>query len=302
MKKALAFLVIAVHVGMGGLAQAAEPLVDAPWVKANLGKPGIVFLDVRDKRSYQNAHIPGAVHTDYGRWRTKRNGVSGVLPETKHLSALIGGAGIGNADHVVIAPGGYSAGEMAVATRIYWTFKVLGHERLSILNGGMTAYYEDRNNPLERGAGNPTAKTYEASLRQELLATRDDVRKALDGGNLIDNRSAGQFMGVNRSGSVKRPGTLPGAKNLPLTWLTVNDKGFIRGADEARALHKQAGIPIDGEAITFCNTGHKSSLGWFVLYEILGNKKARMYDASMAEWALDDANSMETRISLPTAR
>src|SRR3990167_2499924 len=105
MKKRLIFVVMAMVVSLAGVADAAtdtvEPLVNAEWVNDNPGKPGVVFLDIRDEASYLNGHLPGAVHTDYDEpyWRVVKNGVPGMLPDAAHLASLIGGLGIGNEDH-----------------------------------------------------------------------------------------------------------------------------------------------------------------------------------------------------------
>ena len=274
---------------------AAEPLVDPGWVKAHLGAPGVVFLDARGGRAYRAGHIPGAVHADYDQgWRTTKAGVPGMLPPTAYLEAKIGGLGIGNADHVVIAAGGYSAPELAIATRIYWTFKVLGHDAVSILDGGMGAYFADKGNRVEKTTAAPGAKTFKANLRHELIATAADV-KALGQGGLIDSRSQGQFDGIIQSPAAARPGTIPGAGNLPITALTVNNGGVFRGIEAIRDLYKMAGVPTGGETINFCNTGHLASLGWFVSHQLLGNDKARMYDGSMAEWTRNPANPVEAK-------
>lgn len=286
-----------------GAAGAAGPLVDAAWVKANIATDNVVFLDLRgNPRAFQAAHIPGARWTSYGRhgWRAKINNVPGMLPPTAKLEALIGRLGIGNEDHVVLAPAGWDATNMGIATRIYWTFKVLGHDQVSILDGGMNAYLADKGNPLEKGMTTPQPKTFKARFRPQLLATAEDVKKAISGKNitLIDHRPSGQFMGVNKSGSVKRLGTLPGAKNVPAMWATVNDGGVFRSKEALVKLYKSIGLPIEGETINFCNTGHWASVGWFITHELLGNKKAKMYDGSMAEWSMTGSNPMDRRINL----
>lgn len=299
MKTTLTLAVMIIIISLAGTADAAEPLVNAEWVNANAGKSGIVFLDVRDESAYLNGHLPGAVHTNYGApyWTVVKNGVPGMLPDAGHLAALIGGLGIGNEDHVVLAPAGFSAGEMSTATRIYWTFKTAGHDQISILDGGMAAYFKKQQHPLAKGETKPTSKTFKVTFRPEFLAVIEDVKKARNGGNLVDSRSAGQFSGVIQSPSVKRPGTIPGAKNLPIMSLTENNGGIFLGADKAAALHREAGIATTGPVITFCNTGHMASLGWFVLHELLGNREARLYDGSMAEWTQDDANPVQTEFT-----
>ncbi|HEC14211.1 MAG TPA: sulfurtransferase, partial [Rhodospirillales bacterium] len=122
----------------------------------------------------------------------------------------------------------------------------------------------------------------------ELLATTKDVENAIKTGTtLIDSRSNDQFLGITKSGSIKRAGTLPGAKNVPGVWLTVNDGGVFRDTESLRRLYKLAGVKTDGPTIMFCNTGHWASIGWFVNSELLGNKETKLYDGSLAEWTLD---------------
>ncbi len=83
--------------------------------------------------------------------------------------------GIGNEDHVVLAPAGWDATNMGIATRIYWTFKVLGHDQVSILDGGMNAYLADKKNPLQKGMTTPQSKTFKARFRPQLLATAEEI-------------------------------------------------------------------------------------------------------------------------------
>jgi len=297
------FALFALVVIAAGPSFAATPLVNAQWVKDNIAKPGVVFLDVRGSvGAFRAGHIPGAVFTSYGRdkWRVKRDGVSSMLPPVPDLEKLLSSLGIGNDNHVVLLPGGYSSGEMGVATRIYWTFKVLGHDAVSILDGGMLAYMADKKNPLEKIYAPPEPKTFKANFRPEFLATAKEIKRALAAKDtaLLDSRPNDQYLGVNKSGSVKRPGTLRGAVNLPGRWTTVDDGGTFRSTKTLRRLYAAAGAPTDGPAITFCNTGHWASLGWFVNSELLGNKKTKMYDGSLADWSRNDANPMEQKFKL----
>lgn len=296
--------VVFIFTGSPSDTRAATPLVDAAWVKANAGKPGIVFLDTRSRSSFMAGHIAGSVSTDYSRdgWRIEVKGVPGMLPDPARLARLIGSLGIGNDSHVVILPGGYSAGEMGVATRIYWTFKVAGHDAVSILDGGMATYLSDRKAPLVKGLTRPEVRSFAINMRPELLATADDVSRMIaagSAGTLIDSRPNDQFLGVNKSSKVKRPGTLPGAVNLPGQWTTVDDGGAFRSRDALNTLYAAAGAATKGDTITFCNTGHWASLGWFVNSELLGNKKTKLYDGSLADWSRRPAAPIEAKIKLP---
>jgi thiosulfate/3-mercaptopyruvate sulfurtransferase len=284
-------------------ASAADPLVDVAWLKANLGKPGIVVLDVQTPTDFLRGHIPGAVNTDFAKsgWREERaDKVPDMLPEKfDKLAAHIGGLGIDNATHVVLVPPGRDYGDMGWGTRIYWTFKVLGHDKVSILNGGMNAWAKDKANPVEAGAAKPSAKTFNVSLRKEMLAGVEDV-KAARAKNvlLVDSRPEDQYMGINRNPKASMNGTLEGAKNLPTGWTTENGGGQFRTKAQIEQLYKVANVPTSGDQINFCNTGHLASIGWFVSSELMGNKKARLYDGSMVEWTLIKAGPVDQKVKL----
>ena len=291
-------------------AQAAEgvnPLVDTNWVKDHSCQPGVVVLDIRNrvdggsKADYLQAHIPCAVYTDYSKdgWRVKINDVRGKLPPAEQLAKLIGGLGIDNNTHVVIAHAGISASDMGSATRIYWTFKVAGHDKVSILDGGFAAYAADKQNPLEKGEVKPEPKDFAVNLRQDMLVGVEDVKAALEQGvTLVDMRDPDQFLGINKSGSVKRHGTLPGAINLPNAWLTENNGGTFRKPETLQQLYEYAQLSSGGEQIYFCNTGHLATIGWFANSELLGNENAKMFDGSMAEWSRAEDAPMDAKIQV----
>lgn len=281
----------------------AEPLVNADWAVSNAGKPGIVFVDFRPAADYLRGHIPGAVNSNYGKdgWREDRaDKVPDMLPvDVGPLSAMIGRLGIDNQTHVVLVPPGLSSTDMGMGTRVYWTFKVLGHDKVSILDGGMAAYTADKKNPLQAGAAKPAPKTFKANLRKEMIATMDDVRKAQAAGTvLVDNRPEDQYAGVNRNPKAAESGTIAGARNLPNTWATVNGGGQFRKPSQLEQLYQAGGIPTGGKQINFCNTGHWASVGWFVSSELMGNKKARLYDGSMVEWTMLKGGPVEQKVKL----
>lgn len=277
---------------------AAEPLVDASWAVSHIGDENIRFLDIRrdGAKEFAAAHIPGAVFSDYFRagWRvTGADGTPGMLPPVADLETLVGGLGIANASHVVIVARGLSAIEMASAARVFWTFKVLGHDAVSILDGGMTAYMARPAPPLESGLARSETRLFKASFRPALIASKAEVIAAQEsGGLLLDLRPKSQFSGARGPRFVRRKGTIAGARNLPLNRLTEG------GAFKTEAALAELFSAVDaakGEPITcFCNTGHMASLGWFVAHELLGNEAARLYDGSMAEWSADPARDVVT--------
>lgn len=297
-----------------GISHAAEPLVSVDWLKENLAKSGMVLLEVagRSKEDFAAGHIPGSVYTDYtknGVWREdNQQGVAGMMPAADKLAQTIGDLGIDNDTYVVLVPQGASAADMGAATRVYWTLKVLGHDEISILDGGLVAWTKKVDkvskkpiNPMASGLTAPTPKTFEAQLREDLLASREEIQKAIGGAGdepLVDNRSNDYFIGLNKSSKATKGGTLPRAVSLPYSWLTKDGGGTFRTRDELGQLYRIAGVPTSGEQINFCNTGHLASVGWFTSSEILGNKEAKLYDGSMADWTKDTSAPVEQQIQL----
>lgn len=275
-------------------AQSAEPLVGTAWLRQHLQDKNLVVLDVfvgDHKKAFAADHIPGAVYTDFSAdgWRTTANGVKGLLPPIKEAEKVIGKFGIDNDTHVVVVPGGRDKADFNASARVYWTLKVLGHDKVSILDGGDKAWFADAVNPTATGMTVATPKTFVARFRPEYLATRDEVKAALTAHDttLIDARPPAQYEGKVKSSSVRTAGTLPGAVNVPAEQLSVKDG--TRPVDRAtiQSLLDKAGVKTSGKQIAFCNTGHLGSGTWFVLREVMGHKQARLYDGSMADWTSD---------------
>jgi thiosulfate/3-mercaptopyruvate sulfurtransferase len=273
-----------------------RPLVDAAWLNENLD--AVVVLDIRGPQAnpgYQTGHIPGSVNSPYGQdpWRVTRDGVPGMSPPVMDLEPMLGRLGISNLDHVVIVTLGESAAEFGSATRVYWQLKVLGHERLSILNGGYRAW-QTAGYSVEREMRQPEPATYRADYQPQLVAGAEQVLAAIESGTpLIDARDRRYYLGERKIRVAARYGTIAGARNVPTESYTVDGGGVFIDSATAAALWSEAGVPTEGEQITFCNTGHLASLAWFTAYELLGNKQARLYDGSIAEWSANPALPME---------
>ncbi|WP_027135415.1 sulfurtransferase [Geminicoccus roseus] len=302
MSRRVTLLASAILLSSSALASAAEPLVDAAWLQEHLDQPGLVVLDIRNveegssEELFAQGHIPGAVHSDYAKagWRTTVNGVPGMLPPTQDLEQLIGSLGIGNDTHVVLVPHGKTSSDFGAATRVFWTFDVLGHDEVSILEGGYAAWSAG-GNPVETGTGTaPGPVAFKAEFRPELVASLDEVKQAqANGVPLVDARPKGQYTGEVTPENVGIAGTIPGAVSLPHDVLVENGADVL-DTPELDALLAGLNLPEDGEKIAFCNTGHWASVGWFVLNKVGQDPQVKMYDGSMVEWA--KINGEETEI------
>ena len=274
-------------------AEGVTPLVSTAWLKQNLSDPDVFVLDIRSAidgggtEEFQKAHIPGAIHSDYDKagWRVTRGGVPFMLPTVAELEKLIGELGIDEDTHVVVVPAGVHFTDFGSAARTYWTLKVAGVAKVSILDGGFAAWAAE-NNAVEGGTSTPSPKIFSATLNKALLAEAGEVASFAQSGGatLIDSRPATFFAGKQKAPAAKAYGHIPGAVNLDSA--TFYDERTNRLKPRAELAAIAATLP-DGPAVAYCNTGHWASTDWFVLSELIGRKDVRLYYGSMVEWTSD---------------
>lgn len=271
----------------------AQPLVDAQWLIDNGADENVVVLDIRaDVENTDLGNLPylaNGVVAPYNTagWRTEIEGVPGKIPPVDDIAGLIGGLGIDNDDHVVIVPWGTNSTEIGSATRVYWTFKYLGHDDVSILDGGWRQYDAVGGERVAEPV-TPEAANFEVALQEDLLATTDEVLEALQKGTtLVDGRPREQYLGQTKSPVVASLGTIPSAINIPHSEFYSSEYARFAQPETVEALVAAVGLASNEANISFCNTGHWASVAWFGLSEILGNKQSAMYDGSMSEWTQD---------------
>jgi thiosulfate/3-mercaptopyruvate sulfurtransferase len=300
---AIALLLAAPLTGAGEAR--VPPLVDAAWLAKRLADPDLVVLDIRnpfggaDRDTFEIGHVPGAVYSNFltDDWHDRRSRAPATLPPVEQLEALLGRLGIGNDSLVVIVHSGTDSSDFSTAARAYWILKLLGHRRMTILDGGYRAW-EAAGLAVEPGWNAPRPARFEARLRNAILADTRDVDLARRrGALLIDARARDYYEGRRRAPVVARAGTIPGAVNLEHRLLVDPATGRFVGREALEALLGEAAIAPGGEVVTFCNIGHWSAAVWFALSEIAGHARVRLYDGSMAEWAA----SPERPVVLPTA-
>ena len=272
-----------------------RPLVSVDWLKSHLGDPDLVILDVRSAidgggaEAYAAAHIPGAIHSDYdkGGWRATRNGIPFMLPTVAQLEKLIGELGIDEDNDVVVVPAGVSYSDFGSAARVYWTLRVAGLKRISILDGG-TAAWTAAGYPTETKANTPSPKIFTATIDNSLMADAGDVEKLADSGRgtLIDARPSAYFLGKTKIDIARAYGHIPGSINVDSAKFYDEATNRLKPPAELAAI--AAKIAPEQPVIAYCNTGHWSATDWFVLTELLGRRNVRVYYGSMADWTSDE--------------
>lgn len=265
-----------------------ESLVSTDWVAQNLENPNVRLVESNeDILLYGTGHIPGAVHID---WTTDlQDPVVRDYISPKEFAALCSKNGIGPDTEVVF----YGDKSNWWACYAFWVFRLFGHQKLRIMNGGRDKWIAE-GRPLTREVPRYPAKNYPEPARrrdEEIRAFYDDtLHHCQNRLPLVDVRSPGEFRGEIThmpeypQEGVLRGGHIPGAKNVP--WKrAVNDDGTFKSPEELRKIYlEEAGLTPDANIIAYCRIGERSSHTWFVLTELLGFKNVRNYDGSWTEW------------------
>ena len=285
----LASLLVAAVCLLGGplLAAAAQPaaLLSARDLHSLIGKPNVRLLDIRAPQQFAAGHVPGAVNTPYGQYRGPADN-PGKLPSAEHLTQVVRRAGLTPDQHIVVIHGGSNHTEFGAAARVYWTLKVGGLTRLSVVDGGTRAWQEIGGElSTEATPVQPSEYTY--VYDQSQIVTSEELARIIRDDNaprLLDARPAPFFQGEVKPATAARYGTLPGADSVDNAQFFAADGFRLKPAADLLVLVQQTGAH-EGDAVSFCNTGHWAATNWFVISEIAGNKAARMYPASMVEWS-----------------
>lgn len=261
------------------------PVVKAAELKPLLANDAVRVLDIRSEKDYAAGHIPGAVNTPYGAYRGPQDNPGALPPETR-LTALLRKAGITADTRVIVAHAGTDHGDFGSAARVYWTLKAGGLSQLSILDGG-TLGWKAAGGELNTQVPAIAETDFTYRYNKAMIAQTEELAAAIEAGKgpvLVDARPAAYFKGEQRADAAARYGTLPGARSLDNGSFFSADGKTLKPAGELQQAVREAGV-ADTEAVAFCNTGHLAATDWFVLSEVAGNKKAKLYPESVVAWS-----------------
>ncbi|WP_433476605.1 sulfurtransferase [Spirillospora sp. CA-142024] len=262
----------------------SDVLVDTDWVDAHLDDPGLVLVEVdEDVSAYDKGHIRGAVKID---WKTElQDPVRRDFVDQTGFEQLLSGKGIANDDLVIL----YGGNNNWFAAYAYWYFKLYGHDKVKLLDGGRKKWELDSRELVTDVPSRP-ATEYKAKAQDlTIRAFRDEVVDAIGKQNLIDVRSPDEFSGKLLAPAhlpqeqSQRAGHVPTAANIPWS-KAANDDGTFRSDEELRELYTEAGVDLNKDTIAYCRIGERSSHTWFALRELLGLENVKNYDGSWTEY------------------
>ena len=261
-----------------------DVLVDADWVEAHSGDRGVVLVEVdEDTAAFDEGHIRHAIKIDWK--KDLQDPVRRDFIDKAGFEGLLSRRGVSSDDTVVL----YGGNNNWFAAYAYWYFKLYGHDKVKLLDGGRKKWELDSRAMVSDVQERP-ATTYQASDQNtSIRAFRDEVLAAIGKVNLVDVRSPDEFSGKLLAPAhlpqeqAQRGGHIPTAKNVPWS-KAANDDGTFKSDEELGQLYRNEGVDFSRDTIAYCRIGERSAHTWFVLHELLGQPHVQNYDGSWTEY------------------
>ena len=266
-----------------------ESLVGTGWLAEHLEAPDVRIVDASyylpheglDPRTeFEAHHSPGAVFFDIDELADTTSDLPHMIPPPEKFSARVRKLGLGDGVRIVI----YDQRGIFSAPRVWWTFRLFGHEDVAVLDGGLPKWLAE-GRPVEDGPADPSERHFTARTNSFMVRDLDQMVKNLEKGReqVLDARSRARFEGSEaepRPGL--RPGHIPNSRCLPLTELLDPKTQTMLPAKELCRRFEAAGIDMRRPVVTTCGSGVTAAVLALGL-SIAGHKDVAVYDGSWAE-------------------
>lgn len=266
------------------------PLIIPPSdVKPLLSGENIKLIDLSQAQTYIKGHVPGAVFLDYSWIVDTEQPRVGLLPDPAQLSRVLSAFGIGEHTHVIA----YDDEGGGRACRFLWTLQCVGHEHLSLIDGGLHAWAGE-GHELEQTIHFPDSVQRQVHYTDARIADKQFILEHLQDNNVVilDARSPEEYRGNKVFAA--RGGHIPGAINFE--WTSAMDKQqHLKLKDRQTLLQdlQQLGITPDKTIVCHCQSHHRSA-HTCVMLNSLGFENVKGYPGSWSDWGNDPSVPVES--------
>ena len=262
-------------------------VVSCDWVEQNRSQTDSIRIIESDEDIplYEQGHMAGAVKLD---WTTDlQDAVVREYVRQTRFEKLCAERGVSNETIVVF----YGDKSNWWACYAFWVFKLFGHAKCLIMNGGRKKWELDKRSMTRDVSKYPRGIWKSKEPNNSVRAFRDEVLTHMKARKpQVDVRSPGEYTGEllhmpdYPQEGVLRAGYIPGAVNV--RWSRAcKDDATVKSREQLEQLDlvEQQLKPSD-EIIASRRIGERSSLMWYVLTYLLGFSNVKNHDASWTEW------------------
>ena len=238
---------------------------------------------------YREAHIPGALFAsldrDLSAAKTGSNGRH-PLPDAQAFGAWLGRQGLRRGDQVVC----YDAANGAMAARLWWMLRWVGHDEVAVLDGGFAKWQaEGRAVSAELSTVTPTE--YRVQVRADMAVDVATLAKNPRSRLLLDARAPARYRGEQEPIDPVA-GRIPGALNR-FNMDNVRNEGRFKSAEELKTdFERVLGNRAPSEVIHYCGSGVAACHNLLAM-ELAGLSGGKLYAGSWSEWQADPKRPRE---------
>src|SRR5262245_53274964 len=241
------------------------------------------------EQQYREAHIPGALFAHLDRElsapKTGRNGRH-PLPDPDDFRKWVEKSALQPADQVVC----YDAANGAMAARLWWMLRWIGHDQVAVLDGGITKWRSE-GRPVSADIPRFAPTRYPVRLRPELAVDVGTVERSLDKSLLLDARAPARYRGEQEPIDPVA-GRIRGAQNR-FNMDNVSPDGTFKPSSRLKEDFRSA---LKGrspaEVIHYCGSGVAACHNLLAM-EIAGLTGGKLYAGSWSEWSADPKRPKE---------
>lgn len=235
------------------------------------------------KASYEQGHIPGAVYADLvGELSDKESELPFTVPSRDAFVKKMTELGIGDDTYTVIYDQNALVGESVAASywasRLAWQMRYEGYDSVAILEGGLQKWQAEGREISTEQPSYPAAN-FSGKRRTDMLATKEDVRKAMDDEQtvLLNSLSPEEFQAAH----------IPSSTNVFFGAHADEETKALYNEEQLRASFEGTGaLDPSKKVITYCGGGIAATWNALLLNS-LGQPNVAVYDGSMNEWTSD---------------
>jgi thiosulfate/3-mercaptopyruvate sulfurtransferase len=270
-------------------------MVDAAWLKANLGAPGLRVIEVSSRVSYEfDGHVPGAALTTKGEWRIDEADGAYVHRPVAEVQAMLRALGVNDGDAVVVYGKGDTRDDLLGAAYLVWLLHYLGQANAALLDQTWSGWLAV-DGPVETEAPATAPGTFTARPVASLEISTDDLLAVYRGATVIDARPAGHYAGRTKFPANPKYGRIPGTLSMP--WpdnIGTDLDGRLFLSSATPALISGGGLARDEPLIITCFGGTGAAIA-YVLLRHHGYDKLRVHDAGLRRWNARDLPLVQGR-------
>ncbi|HZO02325.1 MAG TPA: sulfurtransferase [Burkholderiales bacterium] len=241
------------------------------------------------EQQYREGHIPGAVFAhldrDLSGRKTGNNGRH-PLPDPQDFEKWLEKTGLTPKDHAVC----YDAGPGAMAARLWWMLRWIGHDNVAVLDGGFAKWMKE-GRPVTIDVPLFTPLNYPIKPRKELAVDAKNVEAALGKSLLLDARAPVRYRGEQEPIDPVA-GRIKGAKNR-FNMDNLSADGTFKNSKQLRQeLEAVLGERSPSDVIHYCGSGVAACHNLLAM-ELAGLKGGKLYAGSWSEWSADPKRPQE---------